>query len=151
MFPHQQVDRISLQCQFQEDSIIGQKIKTVARHLRAGFEVEKLEAAAKLNVVERLEVEVGDGGPSQADLNGGVLASYRCGGMREVGDRPKDLVRFLNDLGQLPLEGRDLFAKPPSFALAGLAFGGVGRRGDRLAHLPSLLVEPVDVGLHLPP
>lgn len=69
--------------------------------------------------------------------------------MGEVWDRPQDLLRLSGDLRQPTLDRRHLLPQPPPFRLAGLAFGRVGGLGDRLADEPCLVVEPVDVRLHL--
>ena len=120
-------------------------------HAGAGFEVEEFQAAADLDVVERLEVERPRGVLSATDLDGGIFATHGGGWMGEVGHGAEDGIGLGNDLSRLRLKRRDLLAEPAALGLLGLAFGRVGRLADRLAHLGGGGVEPVDVGLKLPP
>ena len=71
--------------------------------------------------------------------------------MGEIRNRLQNQIGLGDDLRGLSLDGSDLLAEPAALSLAGLAFLLVDRLADRAAHLASLLVEPVNIGLKLPP
>ena len=147
----QDLDRIPLQREFEEHGVVHEKVEAVAGHLRPCLEVEELQLLSDLDVIAGLESERGEGRDAAADLGGVGLAADGRGRMGEVGNGPQDLVGLADDLGRLGLERRNLLAEPAALGLLRLPLGRVGRLADRLAHLARLLVEPVDVGLELPP
>ena len=150
-FPHQEVDRVALQGQFQQHRVVHQKVEAVAGDAGARLEVEEFQPLADRDVVAGWKRKRGRRCLPAFDFDRGVLAADRRRRVREIGDLPEDVVRLCRDLLEAAFDRPHLLAEPAAFSLAGLPLGRIGSLGNRFAHLPGLVVEPVDVGLEVAP
>ncbi len=91
-FPHQEVDRVALQGQFQEHRVVHQKVEAVARDAGARLEVEEFQVLAERDMIAGRKCKCGQRRLAALDFDRGILATDRGGWMGEVGDLPEDLV-----------------------------------------------------------
>ena len=148
---HEDLNDVPLQREFKEHPVASEEVEAVPRHAGARLEVEEFQAAADLDVIEWLELKRPRRMLSAADLHGSVFAPHRGVWVREVGHGAENRIGLGHDLGRLRLERGDLLAEPAALGLLSLPLGCVGRFADRLAHLGGGGVEPINVGLELPP
>ena len=122
----------------------------MAGHPAAGFKIEEPEGFTEVDMVFGGKAEGRQRGCPPPDFDCIVFAAP--GGVRvaEIGNGPQDLIRLGEDLGLLRLEGSPFFPQPPALGLECFPFLGC-RLADRFADPAGLLVQPVDVGLQLPP
>ncbi len=91
----QHVERVAFQGQFQQHGVVLEEIESVAGDLGPPLEIEQSELFAQFDVIERLEIELGRCVLAAADFQvGRVVGAARRVGMRQVGNRLQDSVRF---------------------------------------------------------
>ncbi len=115
------------------------------------FEVDQIEFFRQLDVIQRLEIELRQRRLAAEELQVRlVVHADRGGGVREIGNRPHDRVRFGHDLVELLLDLGGLVADAAAFLLQRLA---LLRRGlaDRAGRLVGLAIGLVQLRLQRPP
>ena len=147
-FAHQSVDRVALQGQLQQDRLVLEEVKAMARHVGARLKIHQIELLGQLHVVERREIERRQRRFSaehfQVRL---VVHPDRRIRVRKVGNPPLQGVQVAGQLFQLGLQRLVPLAKLTPLFLACLAFGRIFGLADRLGNFVRLAIEFLDLDL----
>src|SRR5262245_14996100 len=121
--PRRHVEREALEREVEGDGLVHQEIELLARHARAGLEVEEAELLAEREVVEGREVEARRLAHAP-ELAEGVLAALGRLGVDQVRDGEEARLERGLGFGELLLERGELVLQAPALGGVRLALLG---------------------------